>query len=184
MIDNSYDDEDDLEENISTPNVNNINPTLTVNPIIHDDPIVNLFDNPKGAYTSTFSAEQLAGSAETQRTEIDLYDSGASQHMSRFCHKFVDFVKIEPVPIRAADKQVFTATGKGKLLIHLPNSDKGMSRIQLTEALYAPSMGVTLISISHVAATSSTVVFSGEFCRIYNADKKRVGEIKESGGLY
>ena len=104
--------------------------------------------------------------------------------MSGFHHKFVDFVEIEAVPIRAADKWVFRATGKGKLLIHLPNGDKGMSRIQLTEALYAPSMGVTLILISHVAAAGSTVIFSGEFCRIYNADKKRVGEIKESRGLY
>ena len=55
-----------------------------------------------------------------------------SIHMSRFCHKFIDFVKIEPVPIRAADKQVFRVTGKGKLLIHFPNDDKGMSQIQLT----------------------------------------------------
>ena len=29
---------------------------------------------------STFSAKQLAGSAETQCTKIDLYDLGASQH--------------------------------------------------------------------------------------------------------
>ena len=50
MIDNSYDDEDDLEENISTPDANNINLALTVYPIIPNDPIVNLFDNPKGAY--------------------------------------------------------------------------------------------------------------------------------------
>ena len=45
-------------------------------------------------------------------------------------------------------------------------------------------MGVTLILISCVVATGSTVIFSGEFCQIYNADKKRVGEIKESRGLY
>ena len=78
-------------------------------------------------YMSTFSAEQLVGSAETPHTKIDLYDSGASRHMSGFRHKFIDFVEIESVPIRAADKRVFRATGKGKLLIHLPNSDKGIS---------------------------------------------------------
>ena len=184
MIDNSYDDEDDLEEIISTPDVDNTNLVLTVNPTSHIDPIVNLFVNSKGTYTSTFSTEQLAGSAETQHTKVDLYDSGASQHMPRFHHKFMDFVKIKPVPIRAADKWVFRAIGKGKLMIHLPNGDKGMSQIQLTEALYAPSMGVTLISISHIVAASSTIIFSREFCWIYNPDKKRVGEIKESGGLY
>ena len=45
-------------------------------------------------------------------------------------------------------------------------------------------MGVTLILISHIAAAGSTVIFSGEFCQIYNPNKKRVGEIRESGGLY
>ena len=65
IIDDSYDDEDNLEENISTLDADNNNSALTVNPIIPNDPIVNLFDNPKGTYTSTFSTEQLAGSAET-----------------------------------------------------------------------------------------------------------------------
>ena len=29
-----------------------------------------------------------------------------------------------------------------------------------------------------------TIVFSGEFCQIYNANKKRIGKIKEKKGLY
>lgn len=45
-------------------------------------------------------------------------------------------------------------------------------------------MGVTLVSISRITATGSVVVFSGRFCRVYNTNKERVGEIKESGGLY
>jgi Reverse transcriptase (RNA-dependent DNA polymerase)/GAG-pre-integrase domain len=45
-------------------------------------------------------------------------------------------------------------------------------------------MGVTLISISWIAEAGSTVVFAGKFCRIYNQDKEKIGEIKVKGGLY
>ncbi|KAJ3559908.1 hypothetical protein NM688_g58 [Phlebia brevispora] len=41
--------------------------------------------------------------------ESDLYNSGASQHMSPFCHHFFDFENINPRPIAAADNQESTA---------------------------------------------------------------------------
>ena len=77
----------------------------------------------ESAYTTTFSANELAGSAETWNAEVDLYDSGASQHMSGFRHKFIDIINIDPLPITAADKRTFQATAKGKMLIILPNGD-------------------------------------------------------------
>ena len=137
-----------------------------------------------GAYSTTFDANILAGSADTRRNEIDLYDSGASRHMSGFRHKFIDLVDIKPIPITAADKQTFQATGKGKLLIHIPNGDKGTSKVNLLDALYSPSMGVTLVSVSRISKAGSTVVFQGDYCRIYNAEKERIGQIREKGGLY
>src|SRR5271168_1838648 len=45
-------------------------------------------------------------------------------------------------------------------------------------------MGVTLVSISRIAAAGSTVVFAGDACRIYDKDRKIVGRIKVKGGLY
>ena len=45
----------------------------------------------------------LVGRKDT-RTEVDLYDSGATRHMSGFFHKFTNFVTINPIPITAADK--------------------------------------------------------------------------------
>ena len=141
-----------------------------------------------GAYTTTFSANELACYTESantsQKGEVDLYDSGASKHMSGFRHKFVDIVEIKPVPITAADKRTFQATAKGKMLVHIPNGDKGNSRVYLLDALYSASMGVTLISISRIAKAGSTVVFQGNYCRIYNKVKERIGEIRERGGLY
>ena len=45
-------------------------------------------------------------------------------------------------------------------------------------------MGVTIILISKVAAAGSTIVFTGDFCRIYTEDRVMIGEIKVKGGLY
>ena len=138
----------------------------------------------ESAYTTTFSADELAGSAETRNAEVDLYDSGASRHMSGFRHRFIDIVEIDPLPITAADKRTFQATAKGKMLIILPNGDKEPTHVYLTNALYAPSMGVTLVSISRIAEAGCTIVFSEDLCRILKANKVQIGEIKEKRGLY
>ena len=78
--------------------------------------------------------------------------------MSGFRHKFIDLTEIDPVPITAADKRVFQATAKGKMIVHIPNGDKGTSKVFLLDALYSASMGVTLVSISRIAKAGSTVV--------------------------
>ena len=58
--------------------------------------------NDEAAY-SGLDTIQLAGAAKDS-VKVDLYDSGATCHMSGFHHKFINFVKIEPIPITAADK--------------------------------------------------------------------------------
>jgi len=39
----------------------------------------------------------------TPQCETELYDSGASRHMSPYRHKFINFVKIQPKIINAAE---------------------------------------------------------------------------------
>ncbi|KAG2119731.1 uncharacterized protein F5147DRAFT_536892, partial [Suillus discolor] len=53
---------------------------------------------------------------------IELFNSGASHHMSLYKGLFQDFVSIMPKPITMADKHTFQATGKGNIEIFLPNS--------------------------------------------------------------
>ena len=66
----------------------------------------------KAAFTTTFDSAALAKSS-TSPINIELFDSGASRHMSGYRHRFINFVEIEPKPITAADKHTFNATGKG-----------------------------------------------------------------------
>ena len=40
------------------------------------------------------------------------------------------------------------------------------------------------ISIIRIAKAGSIVVFQGDYCRIYNHNKERIGEIRERNGLY
>lgn len=70
---------------------------------------------------------------------IELYDSGASQHMSPYCDRFLNFKSISLHPIQATDKHTFEAIGRGDLPIEVPNG-KSMTQILLTNVLYAPSM--------------------------------------------
>ena len=79
---------------------------------------------------------------------------------------------------------MFEANGKGDMYIYLPNGDQEPSRILLKNVLFAPSMGITLVSISCIAAAGSTVMFTGNICKIYNKERIVVGVIKVKGGLY
>jgi Reverse transcriptase (RNA-dependent DNA polymerase)/gag-polypeptide of LTR copia-type len=133
---------------------------------------------------TNLEAAYLVGTEETRTTEVDLYDSGMSRHMSGFHHRMFNYMDIEPVPIVTADKRSFRASGKGDMYIYLPNRDKSNSRILLKDVLYAPKMGITLVSISRIAGAGSTVVFTGNVCRIYTKDREVIGEIKVKSGLY
>jgi hypothetical protein len=81
------------------------------------------------------------------KVETELYDSGASQHMSPARDKFISYRPIEPRAIRAADKCVFYAIGAGDLQINVPNGTT-TSNVLLKDALYAPEIGVTIVSVS------------------------------------
>ncbi|KAF9527270.1 hypothetical protein CPB83DRAFT_768658 [Crepidotus variabilis] len=81
------------------------------------------------------------------KARSELYDSGASRHMIPFRDQLINFIPIDPRPITAADKRVFHAMGKGDMRIRIPNG-KTTSIILLCDVLYAPSMRLTIISIS------------------------------------
>ena len=64
------------------------------------------FINPSNkAYTTSFTAAMLSKDGiGNQLINVDLYDSGASCHMSGHHHHFTNFIKIKPRPITTADK--------------------------------------------------------------------------------
>jgi hypothetical protein len=98
-------------------------------------------------------------------TATELYDSGASRHMSPFQDHFVSYHAISPRMIVAADKQTFYAVGTGDLKIEVPNG-KSLTPIMLRDILHAPDMGITIVSISRIAKAGYAVTFKDNACQI------------------
>ncbi|KAF8149571.1 hypothetical protein B0H34DRAFT_667586, partial [Crassisporium funariophilum] len=73
------------------------------------------------AYTSFNAGSLTTNGNGSTLIDIDLYDSGASRHMSGHRHRFVTFKEIEPRPISAADNRSFNAIGQGDIYINVPN---------------------------------------------------------------
>jgi transposase InsO family protein len=115
----------------------------------------------------------------------ELYDSGASRHMSPFGERFTNYRTIPPRPITAADKRIFYAVGTGDLRIEVPNGES-FTPIVLKDVLHAPDMGVTIVSINRITKAGYTVFFDHECCRIRDEKrKKHIGNIPVSiTGLY
>ena len=64
-----------------------------------------------------------------------LYDSGCTQHISPYLSDFNNYVEIPPKAFCAVNKQSFSATGKGEMVIDIPDSAQ-FSQLHLTEVLY------------------------------------------------
>jgi hypothetical protein len=133
---------------------------------------------------TSFAGAVVAGTEASRKAESDLYNSGASRHMTHFCHQLINYTKIESRPITAADKHVFHAIGKGDMHIQIPNG-KTCTTVLLKDVLYAPDMGLTIISISCVAAARFAALFCANFCHIFDPKQRRIRHIHvTTNGLY
>ena len=135
------------------------------------------------AFTRTFMCAMLANAGRiVEGVETELYDSRASCQITAYRDWLENFVSILPKAIAAADKHYFQATGKGNLCIKIPNG-KMTSSILLTDVLYCPKMGFTLILISKITDAG----FHSHFalcCRIFDERKKVIGDVPRRNGLY
>jgi hypothetical protein len=87
-----------------------------------------------------------------------LIDSGATRHFEPNRANFSSFQEIAPVPITSADGCQFYATGKGDIPIQATEGTRNVT-ITLKNALYAPEMPLTLISVSRMLAAGFHVRF-------------------------
>ena len=113
-------------------------------------------DDGENTTTYTFVAITLAGPNST--VEMEVYDSGASHHMLPYCHKFIKFETIQKRLLTTANGGHFEAVGKGEMHIMMPNG-RTKTQILLKDVLYAPKMGVTLVSIGKIDTAGHTVLF-------------------------
>ena len=71
----------------------------------------------------------------------------------------------------------------GNVLIELPNGAK-CTKILLKDAIYAPDMAFTLISVSRLDEVNGSAIFSGGMCTIKSTASHTVATIPRTDGLY
>ncbi|THH08422.1 hypothetical protein EW146_g8993 [Bondarzewia mesenterica] len=130
-----------------------------------------------------------AASAITVEDDVDLprkelYDSGATRHISPYRSDFERFETIPPKPFKAANKQTFDALGTGDIVVEVLNGAH-ISQLRLTEVLYSPEVGYTLISIGRLDKLSFSTTFAGGTCIIHAPSGKHIGVVPcTKHGLY
>jgi hypothetical protein len=116
--------------------------------------------------------------------QAELYDSGCTRHISPYREDFESFTEIPPISFSAANKAKFTASGKGEMVIGIPNGVE-VSQLRLTEVLYSPEVGYTLVSIGRLDKKGFSATFGDGKCTIRGPDDEYIGKIlKNKRGLY
>jgi hypothetical protein len=118
---------------------------------------------------------------EQERSE--LYDSGATKHMSPYRDEFTTIRETLPKPVNAANQQTFNATGIGEMVIEVPNGINP-SKLRLTEVLYSPEIGFTLVSIGRIDDAGYSANFANGQCEIRSGEGEVLGRIPKTKGLY
>jgi len=121
-------------------------------------------EEPESSYNSALLASKNLQTGQ----RMVLFDSGASHHMSSYRDHFSNFKSIMPKAITAADKHTFEAVGKGDLTILIPNGSS-TTCILLRDILYAPKMGITLVSISKLDVAGYAALFHDKRCQIFDS---------------
>ena len=110
-------------------------------------------------------------------------DSGASNHYFPDCSKFVNYRQIHGCEIIVADRHSLKAIGIGDVQIDLPNGN-AKTPAMLKDAIHAPDMAFTLISIGHLDKAKCGTIFKNGNCIIKNPMGKTMAIIPCSNGLY
>jgi len=129
-------------------------------------------------------AAQINQDEGTSVKLTEIIDSGCTRHLTPNRDNLTNYVEIMPKSFRAADKRNMTAIGKGDMSVNIPNGD-GMSKLRLTDVLYSPEVGYTLVSVGRLDDDGYTVTFGGGKCEIQALDGQVIGSVpKTSRGLY
>ena len=123
------------------------------------------------------SGEAFVVAEAVQPTGVaELYDSGCTNHISPYRNQFENFQSITPRHFRAANKQTFSTTGRGELVIDVPHGD-GATQLRLLDVLYSAEVGYTLVSIGRLDEAGFTVVFGGGQCMLRGEDGVEIGVV-------
>ena len=135
------------------------------------------------AFTCTSDYMAVAESIDLPKLHLGTcMDSRASQHYCPDRSKFTEYKTVER-KITMADGRTLTTAGMGDLNIELPNGS-GKTKTIFKNAIHAPEMAFTLISISRLDKAGFSVTFSKGMCINRDTSGKTIATIPNSDGLY
>ncbi len=111
---------------------------------------------------------------------IELYDSGATCHISPYKSNFALYTVLDPpVYLNTANQQRFPAVGMGTLAIHAPNGGT-TSPITLTDVLHMPAIGYTLVSLGALDKKGYRTSIGGRNLKLFTLGGERITCIPQS----
>ena len=113
----------------------------------------------------------------------EIYDMGASTHMSPYRNLLTSFTSIELKEVRVANKTIFNAYRQGNMQIAVPNGEK-KTTLTLKNVLYTPNITFTLISMGRCDNAGFSSTFVDGKCSIQNPVGTTIAQIPRVGGVY
>ena len=122
---------------------------------------------------------------EDRSERVELYDSGATRHISPYKSDFSTYTTLDPpVFLNAANQQRFPAIGVGSLSINAPNGNC-RSPLTLPNVLHAPAVGYTLVSLGALDKQGYRASIGSGHLELFAPGGERIARIPQtSRGLY
>ena len=135
------------------------------------------------AFTCTSDYVAQADQLEVAKSKLGTcIDSGASRDYCPDRSKFSNYKAIQR-RITTADGRTLKAIGSGDLHLELPNGS-GKTKMVFKNAIHAPDMAFTLISISRLDEAGYSVTFNKRMCTVRSPNGKTIATIPHVGGMY
>ncbi len=139
-----------------------------------------------GAASSGRLAAAVIMPVEEERpTRVELYDSGATRHISPYHDDFCTYCVLDtPLFLNVANGQQFPAVGMGSMVVNAPNGG-GQSKLTLENVLHAPSVGYTLVLLGALDGLGYRIAIGGSHLEVLLRTGECLARIARSPrGLY
>lgn len=133
--------------------------------------------------TVSFAFVTCATGSENINNKCWIVDSGASSHTVADRNFFVELCRSDVQYVKLADGKVAKVEGQGRGEIECCNEKGERRKMQLSAALYTPTLAMNLLSVSALTQKQATVVFNASGCKIKRGDETvAVASLRQ--GLY
>lgn len=121
----------------------------------------------------------------SRNTVVEIYDSGATNHMTPFRHMLFNYRETSERTVHAAGQTSFPACGLGDMKILASKDESGnFAKILLRDVLYAPAMTTTLVSLGRFDNAGLHIHIANHRYEVSRALGALVCSIPKVRGLY